>query len=387
MTAEGALTQGDIDRLLADGSAAAQMEVARKLTAHYAAEGEGALTAGESGIADDIFRQLLARAEVQVRAVLAKNLSQTQKLPAELARRMANDVSEVACPVLEHSNALSDDELIGLISDDAEKLRAIARRETVSEPLSDALVETRIESVVGTLVQNEGASISERTFEKIVERHGDSAEVVEPLLQRGAIPLAVVDQVIDRLSETMRQDLELKYGNLAELKEMRQALEKSLELTSLKMLGFTSSDEELMRVLKHLDGSNKLSPFAALSTANLQLFEVSLSRLLRVPLRNVHMLVVDPEGFRQAYSQAELPESLFEAAAMAVRAIRDLEQESLASLGYRRLPTPMEVMERMEELMVEQEVAGSEYLYALMKRNLNLCRVAIQADPPGQAGE
>jgi len=30
MPAEGALTRGDIDRLLADGSAAAQMEVARK---------------------------------------------------------------------------------------------------------------------------------------------------------------------------------------------------------------------------------------------------------------------------------------------------------------------------------------------------------------------
>ena len=68
--------------------------------------------------------------------------------------------------------------------------------------------------------------------------------------------------MIGRLSVTMRQDLELKYGDLVEFKEMRQALEQSLEMASLKLLGFKSSDEELMRVLTYLDGSNKLSPFA-----------------------------------------------------------------------------------------------------------------------------
>jgi uncharacterized protein (DUF2336 family) len=358
-----ALSQGDIEKLMTDRSAAAQMDVAQKLTAHYTAEGDKALSKEQSAIANDIFGVLLNRAEVQVRAVLAMNLSHSVQLPADIARKMAADVNEVASPILEHSTVLSDEDLMSLIRE------AESSEKIVSEAVTDALVETKIESVVKTVVENEGAEIADHTFDKITERHAESAAVMGGVLQRTSVPVAVMEKVIERVSDTMRKTLEEKYGDLVELKELKKALDQSLELTSLKMLGFKANDQYLMRLINHLDSNNKLSPFSALCVGNLQLFEVSMARILRVPFKNMQTLLSDPGGFKAAYLRAELPESMYEAADLAARAIRSLEKESLEQTGFKQMCTPYQVMERMRMMSDGQQVEGLDYMFAMMQQS------------------
>ena len=367
------LSKEDIGRLLADRSTRAQMDVVEKLTEQYASQGKDALSTQQIAIANDIFHILLTRGEAMVRAMLAMNLSQINTLPPELVRQMATDANnDVAGPVLQYSHALSDHDLVGIIDSlvDTEKLMAIAKRDTVSDAVSDVLVNTSIDSVVSTLVQNEGATITDQTFEKIAQHHSDNAEVMECIFQRNAVPVAVVEKIIAHLSDTMRQNLEKKYGNLGEIKVMKSALDQSLEVASLKMMGFTSSDKELMRVLHHLDETHKLSPFSALSMGNLQLFEVSLSRLLRIPHKNVHLLLQDATGFKTAYERAELPETLFEATALAVRAIRELEAESQKKGGYKEFSSGSQVLERMRKLSAGKDVKGADRFYAMMQHCL-----------------
>jgi len=368
------LSKEDIGRLLADRSTRAQMDVVEKLTEQYASQGKDALSTQQIAIANDIFHILLTRGEAMVRAMLAMNLSQINTLPPELVRQMATDANnDVAGPVLQYSHALSDHDLVGIIDSlvDTEKLMAIAKRDTVSDAVSDVLVNTSIDSVVSTLVQNEGATITDQTFEKIAQHHSDNAEVMECIFQRNAVPVAVVEKIIAHLSDTMRQNLEKKYGNLGEIKVMKSALDQSLEVASLKMMGFTSSDKELMRVLHHLDETHKLSPFSALSMGNLQLFEVSLSRLLRIPHKNVHLLLQDATGFKTAYERAELPETLFEATALAVRAIRELEAESQKKGGYKEFSSGSQVLERMRKLSAGKDVKGADRFYAMMQHCLH----------------
>jgi hypothetical protein len=230
-------------------------------------------------------------------------------------------------------------------------------------------VETRVESVVRTVVLNEGAKISETTFDKIAERHSESASVMESLFERSSVPPAVVAKVIDKISDTMRGQLEQKYGNLAEHHEIQKMLEQSLELTSLKMLGFHSDDKELLKVLDHLDGSNKLTPFSALSMANQQLFEVSLSRLLKIPLKNVQLLIQDNNGLRRAYFAAELPEFLYDATELAIKALRALDEESVKRTGFKETITPFQLMQEMQKMAAGEEIEGIEYLYALMQQS------------------
>lgn len=363
------LSQADIERLMEDRSASTQMDIVQKLTSQYTSDGDAGLTDQESKIADNIFGLLMKNAEVQVRSVLATNLSHTTKLPADIARSMASDVSEVAKPILEHSEVLSDDDLMRIIGaeTEAEKLEAIARRKVVSENVSDALVETRIESVVKTVVVNEGAAISEKTFDKIAERHNDSVEVMGSIFQRSSVPPAVVEKVMERISGSVRESLEKQYGDLSQLQEFKKALDQSMELASLKMLGFKSTDQELMRVLNHMDGSNKVTPFSALSMANLELFEISLSRLLRVQQRNIRILLNDPNGLQRTYQAAELPEFLFEATELAVRCLQKLTREAQKK---NTTCTPYELMQEMQNAAAGREIDGMDYLFALMQQSM-----------------
>ena len=89
-----------------------------------------------------------------------------------------------------------------------------------------------------------------------------------------------------------------------------------------------------------------------------------------MPPKNVQRLVADQDGLRQAYDQASLPESLFEAVSLAVRAIREMEAGTWKCSATSGRPRPREVMERMEELMMGYEVVGSEYLCALMSAHV-----------------
>jgi len=363
-----ALTQNDIDRLMSDPSAATQMDVVAKLSSQYNSE-QPALAAGEAVIAEDIFKLLLSRAEVQVRTLIAHNLKESNKLPPEIAEQMASDVAEVALPVLESCSILSDEYLLKVIgnSADSEKLVAIARRKTVSESVSGALVDTKIEQVVSTLVRNEGAQINEQSFEKIVENHTDSPEVMGSVLERGAVPITVVEKLVERISGSLKAALEEKYGNLVELTELRKAFDSSLEVTGMKLMGLKTSDAQLGRLINFLNEKGQLSPFSALCMANLQLFEVSLARLIRVPLKNVQQLLADPRGLRAIYQRAELPDSMFDAVQLCVQATRELEVEGTGKDGAKPLLTPFQVMSRMRQLQGGRAIESLDYLLAMMQ--------------------
>ncbi|HEU5047306.1 MAG TPA: DUF2336 domain-containing protein [Rickettsiales bacterium] len=366
------LSMSDVEQLLSDNSSHQQMELVIKLSDLYATEGNGALSEKEAGIANEIFHILMTKADVLVRSTLALSLSQTDKLPPDLAKQMASDVSEVASPVLQYSDVLNDSDLSDIIHSfvDSNKLSAIAKRDTVSRGISEMLADTSIDAVVSELVRNEGADIAPATFEKIAERHSNSPEVMESVLQRSSVPVTVVDKIIQHVSSSMRQQLEQRYGNLETMRELNKALDESVELSALKMIGLQSSDRDLNKLLSQMDGKNRTMPFIALGLANPQLFELSLARLLKLPLQNVHVLMKDPVGFRKAYDQAQLPELLFDATALALRAIREVEQESAKKNG-RKLPcTPEQMKDRMKKIVGRKKMAGLEELYKLMETSV-----------------
>lgn len=365
MTATPKLSKDDVKRLLTDRSVKTQIDLVEKLTDHYAVEGHGEFSPEQRALANDIFALLLTRTETIVRAMLSMQLSQMENLPHDLAKKMADDVNEVASPVLQYSDVLSDDDLVDIINSmvDTQKLQSIAQRDNVSENVSDILVNTKLDSVITTLVKNEGASITDKTFEKIVQNYNDNTEVMESVFGRTRIPAAVVEKVIGHLSTAVKQHLEEKYGSLTEMKAFRQALEKSLELTSVKMMGFESSDKGLMKLINWLKENDTLSPFSALSICNLQLFAVSLSRILRIPIANIELLLRDPEGLKTVYERAKLPPSLFEATRLTIDAIIQCELEN----ARKEVLDSTRVIEHMKKMSKGHKVDGVEYIYAMMQ--------------------
>ena len=91
----------------------------------------------------DILRQLIHDVEITVRKALAIRLADESNAPPDLVSTLANDQVEVAHPILLKSTVLQDIELIEIVKHRTlEHPLAITMRKTLSEALSDALVDT-----------------------------------------------------------------------------------------------------------------------------------------------------------------------------------------------------------------------------------------------------
>src|SRR5690606_26151364 len=129
----------DVERLARASSAKVRMDVAGKVARSYA---EGLLHGREKDIALDILNLLVRDAEVRVREVLSQQLKECVDIPHEVAVSLAADVAQVAIPMLQHSEALTDADLISIIASCKEvaKLVAVARRKHLREPVANSLL-------------------------------------------------------------------------------------------------------------------------------------------------------------------------------------------------------------------------------------------------------
>ncbi|HEY9549740.1 MAG TPA: hypothetical protein VIR45_09585, partial [Kiloniellaceae bacterium] len=84
---------------MADPSPDVRAETTAKIAAQYDRK-YPRMTEVERTLAEDIFRRLVADAEVLVRQALAANLKTTADLPHDLAVALARDVDSVSLPVL-----------------------------------------------------------------------------------------------------------------------------------------------------------------------------------------------------------------------------------------------------------------------------------------------
>ena len=167
------LSSADVQKLLSDPSPDARAATAAKVASDF---DTSRLSDGERQIAEDIFRLMVKDAEVRVREALAENPEGKSRVcrmmsPAPWPRTW----KPFPCRCCNFPEVLSDADLVEIIRDqDETKAEAIAKRKTVSETVSGALVETGNENVVTTLVSNKGAEISESSLTKVVEDFGAS---------------------------------------------------------------------------------------------------------------------------------------------------------------------------------------------------------------------
>src|SRR5579863_9505482 len=112
---------------------------------------------GELALFDDVLCQLAGEMEAAVRAELASRIAPASSAPLRLVRGLAADAAiEVARPILEVSSALSDEDLMFVAeSHGQEHLQAISRRQSVSEAVTEAIVERADDETLGVLLRNE----------------------------------------------------------------------------------------------------------------------------------------------------------------------------------------------------------------------------------------
>ncbi len=166
------------------------------------------LTAQNREIITDIIIQLIKEVEASVRRSLADQFAERSDVHEDLVIALANDDIEVAHPILLKSEVLRDAELIEIVQyQTMEHQVAIAMRRFVSEQVSDALVETRNDKVVTTLLENDGARISETTMEQLVETSRHKQSYQQPLVQRHDLPVRLAKNLYWAVAAVLREHI------------------------------------------------------------------------------------------------------------------------------------------------------------------------------------
>ncbi len=137
---------------------------------------------------DEVLCQLAELVEVEARTHVAKLLAPLERAPGNVVSKLANDSIEVAAPLLEFSNVLSDDDLIDIVTNQSEEHRiAIAGRNNVPERVGDAIVEHGAGPSVVRLVRNDKAELGKQALQKLVARASSDTALATDLRGRADI--------------------------------------------------------------------------------------------------------------------------------------------------------------------------------------------------------
>lgn len=317
------LSHADVARLLTEPSASTRAELAGKLGTELDSP---RLAAHELELAQDIVRILAKDIETDVRAALAQSVKSSRRFPRDVALRMAEDVEEVALPILGHSLVLTDDDLVAILQRaSAPRQSAIAARPAVSELVSDALVTHGAEEAVATLMGNPNAQIAEPALNRAVERFSDSDTVKEAMVRRDSLPAAVAERLVALVSRRLQDHLvrhhKLPPGTAADL--VMRGRERSVI-----RLSAGSDDAGLREMVAQMHHAGRLTPsllVRAICTGDLGFFEAGMAELTGVKVENVHILLHDagPNGLGALYRRSGLPPALFNCVRAAVDVVNE----------------------------------------------------------------
>ncbi len=159
---------------------------------------------------DEVLCHLAELVEVEARAHVARLLAPLERAPGTVVVKLANDTIDVAKPLLEFSNVLSDDDLIDIIGKQTEDHRlAIAGRPSVAERVGEAIVDHGGPASVLRLVRNASAELGHATLEKLLVRAERDTEMAADLRGRSEIDWtslrAKIDTVGDQVLENLSQ--------------------------------------------------------------------------------------------------------------------------------------------------------------------------------------
>jgi len=148
-------------------------------------ETERQFSAQEMALMNDILKKLIHDVAGPIRKALAEKLALTKSAPAEVIEILANEEIDIAAPILQHSELLSDRALIEIVRRRTRSHRlTIAMRKQISNGVCDALVESKEPDVIKRLLENHGAEISQATMAYLVDQSESVDEFQEPLLRR-----------------------------------------------------------------------------------------------------------------------------------------------------------------------------------------------------------
>ncbi len=178
----------ELEVALASGPDARRVEMLTRIAELFV---NGAPHYSEEQIAlfDNVMMRLLDTTDAKARAKLGRRLAPIANAPKNVVHTLASDEAiEVAQPVLSHSERIGDGKILSFaVSKSQQHLAAIARRTTLSEPLTDVLAERGDRNVLQLMVKNPGARFSDAGLHLLVRRAADDQALAAEMGKRGDV--------------------------------------------------------------------------------------------------------------------------------------------------------------------------------------------------------
>jgi uncharacterized protein (DUF2336 family) len=208
-----------------DMSSESRRALLREVTDVFAAHGDP--DAAKIAKLDEVLSEVVADFSREVRAELAAKIGPSKVALGGTAERLALDDIDIARPILEHSSALSETQLLTVISQKTqEHLLAVTHRKDISEKVSHALVEKGDDRVVVSLLANSTARIGQRTYEAVTELAQNRPALYAPLVRRADVPLEFLNDVYLEVETNLRQEILARYESVSP-QELDAALQRS----------------------------------------------------------------------------------------------------------------------------------------------------------------
>lgn len=310
------ISRNDLDRLIQEPSADVRAYITAKISDSFSRD---FYTEREMQLASDIFRLLLKDTAQQVRKTMAAHLRSNPRIPYDVAVALAHDEPNVAEEILEHCALLTEDDLIHIIEStrNVQKWQAIAKREHISAPLSSALIATRSNPTVHTLLQNKGAEIHDAQAQEIVAIFGTDTDLIESLVVRGGLSAAFAERLYTLQSERLKRHLTKKHR--LNWKLAKETSDTAREAAILNFLTPWMPQTELAQLVKQMHSNGRLNYsiiLRSLCCGEIRFFETAMATYANITIENARTLMQDQGelGFRALYDSAHMPEGFRDAA-------------------------------------------------------------------------
>jgi uncharacterized protein (DUF2336 family) len=158
---------------------------------------------------DDVMARLVNTIESKARAKLAVRLAPIPNAPSSVIHMLAfDDDIEVARAVLAQSERLDErDLLVSAGTKSQQHLFAISQRKSLSEAITDVLVERGDRDVVHSVARNSGARFSDAGFRMLVKRSTGDDVLATQVGMRSDIPRPHFLMLLEKASSEVRARL------------------------------------------------------------------------------------------------------------------------------------------------------------------------------------
>ncbi|MGB8363448.1 MAG: DUF2336 domain-containing protein [Rhizomicrobium sp.] len=236
----------------------------------------------------EILQRLAHDVEMAIRISLAERLADDPDAPVDLILLLADDMIEVARPVILRSKSLSDQDIVEFLARaDVARQTACAERAGIGEPVTGALARSDAEPVLVALVRNATARIAPATFETLVEKSRQIVTLQEPLAQHPDLPAPLANRMCEWVSEALKiYIVQSRKINVADIGDNLDRAAKAVQ--SPPSVPPSDSGRKLIEKLAIAGQIKAGFLLRVLQQGQTDLFDLAFAKLLEVELQNFH---------------------------------------------------------------------------------------------------